>query len=184
MPNYQREQAMWVSTGDPETVDSVTLFAPGQLGRYVTVKQPTSASPEGQDEEGRDKVYRLVQGDSSMAVAPFPGAVMWWSDKSRFRVTTAATIRGARAGVCQGSPGKGNYFFIGTGGPMKTKIVDAPTAVPSNTRQPVIPSATAGKADVLAAGTAPTYPVLGWTAGTLNLGDNTITVDLEIPDLP
>lgn len=184
MTNYQREQAMWVSTGDPETVDSPTLFAPGQLGRHLTVKQPTSTEGAGQAEEGRDKIYRLVQGDSAMTVAPFPGAVMWWSDKSRFRVTTSATLRNARAGVCQGSPGKGNYFFIGTGGPHKTKLVDAPTAAPTNTRQPVIPSATDGKADVLAVGTAPTHAILGYTASTLNLGDNTITVDLEIPDTP
>ncbi len=46
----------------------------------------------------------------------------------------------------------------------------------------VIPSATNGKADCLAAGSAATYPVLGYSAGAMNLGDNSAVVDLDVPE--
>ncbi len=33
--NYQ-QQGIWIGTGDPETVDEVTPYAPGMLGKRVT----------------------------------------------------------------------------------------------------------------------------------------------------
>ena len=32
---------------------------------------------------GRFKTYQLIQTDSGMAVAPYQGAVAWWSDTQR-----------------------------------------------------------------------------------------------------
>lgn len=183
MPNNERQQAMWVSTGDPETVDDSRLPQPGQLGRYLTVKQPTSATPGV--EAGRDKTYRYIQVDSA-SPAPYVGAVAWWADKSQFKVTLSATNRNNRAGVFQGTCTPGRYAYVQTGGPGTVKFVDAPTAVPNVAGRCVIPSATNGKADALAVGTAPTHVVLGWVGTTpnYNASDSTAVVELDIPDNP
>lgn len=174
---------MWVSTGDPETVSDSRLAQPGQLGRYVTVKQPTSAAPGV--EAGRDKTYRYVQVDSS-SPSPYAGATAWWQDKARFLVTLKATNRNQIAGVFQGAVGLGQYGFVATAGPHTVKFIDAPTSPPSAAGRCVIPSATDGKADCLAVGTAPTHRVLGWVANTptFNAADVTAVVELDIPDNP
>lgn len=174
---------MWISTGDPETVNDSRLPMPGQLGRYVTVKQPTSAAPGV--EAGRDKEYRYIQVDST-SPSPYAGAVAWWKDKSAFKVTLDATNRNQRAGVFQGAVGLGNYGYVQTAGPATVKFIDAPTATPNVAGRCVIPSATNGKADCLAVGTAPTHNILGWVANTptYNASDVTAVVELDIPDNP
>lgn len=186
MPQNQRQQAMYVTTGDPESVnDSPSkIFAIGQVGRYLTVKQPGVAGTPGA-EDYRDKVYRYVWTDSSMTVAPYRGAVAWWANKAVMQVTTNATNRAMRAGVFQGPITPGNYGFIQTGGPATVKFVDAPVALPNTAGRSVIPSATNSKADCLALGTAPTYPALGVVAITMNYSplESTAIVDLEIPDV-
>ena len=63
------------------------------------------------------------------------------------------------------------------------KFVDAPTATPDATGLIVVPSATAGKADCLAAGSAATYPRIGRSAGTYNAPNATCIVDLDIPEV-
>src|SRR3970040_1341492 len=111
-----RQQAQFVSTGNPETVSDDPAkrgFISGQLRNYVVIQQPSSPNPtagEGEAEEHRNKTYRYVIADSSMSVAPFKGAVAWWSDKSRFKVTTSPTTeaRGRRAGVFQSAPTLGH----------------------------------------------------------------------------
>jgi len=174
MANRQRDQIQWVQSGDPATVDSPTNLYPGQLGGVYTDDQA--------------KEWQYVQGDSSMSVGPFPAAVMWWSDKANFLVTTDPTgRRGEYAGICPridrnsadvGSKGAGNFFFIGKGGRHIVKALDAVTAAPAGAGQFVIPSATAGKADVLAAGTAATYPPVGREDGWYNVAAREVYVDL------
>lgn len=183
MSNNERQQAMWVSTGDPETVSDSRLPQPGQLGRYLTVKQPTSSAPGV--EAGRDKTYRYVQVDST-SPSPYAGAVAWWSDKARFLVTLSAANRNSVAGVFSFAVGLGNYGYIGTGGPHTTKFIDSPTSQPSVAGRCVIPSATNGKADCLAVGTAPTHRVMGWIGNTptYNGSDVTAVVELDITDNP
>lgn len=182
MTGENRVLGMYIPTGDPETCDMSSLFVPGQLGKTTQITQPTNTAAG--DEAGRTKVYRLVHTDSSMTVAPFKGAVAWWENKSRYRVTTAATNRGARAGVFQNAVTKGNYGFIQIKGPATVKFVDAPTATPDDAGLIVIPSGTAGKADCLAAGSAATYPPLGNVAVNPNWNplEATAVVELEIPE--
>lgn len=196
--NDNRQQAQYISTGDPETaIDDPTqkAFVQGQLGNYVIVQQPNGimgADGEGQAEARRNKTYRYVLTDSSMSTAPFPGAVAWWSDKSRFITTTnpTATARSNRVGVfgsgaaAIGKTKKG--VFVQTGGPATVKFVDAPAGGNPYTTKGlwVIPSATAGKADTVAEGTAPGYPTLGRTVGSGNAAAAEAVVDLDIPDTP
>jgi hypothetical protein len=177
MANRQRDQIQWVSSGDPATVDDSRLAYPGSLGGMYT------------DRDGDQ--WQYVQGDSGMSVAPFPGATLWWADKPNFKVTTAATNRGMRAGVLpvfdrQGnrcaSKTRGNYFFIAKGGRHTIKFVDAVTSAPDATGKFVTPSATAGKANCLAAGTAPDYPPIGRSAGAYDAVNAEALVDVSIDD--
>lgn len=185
MSNNIRNQPMYIRSGDPETENEASLLYPGMLGSRTTIQQPYPGGPPGA-EQFRSKTYQLVQTDSAMTVAPFRGAVAWWSDKTRYLVTTSPTAlgRGRVAGVFQNAISSGNYGFIQTQGPGITKFVDAPTASPTVAGLFVIPSATAGKADCLAAGSSPTYPVLGVSAGVYNAAAAEAVVDLDVPETP
>jgi len=196
MSNAHSNQPLYIQSGDPETVsDSPTkIYAIGQAGKYVTVKQPGPAgSPAGQAEDYRDKTYRYVLTDSTMSTAPYVGALAWWADKSRYKVTTSptATNRAQVAGVFCNATTLGNWVFVQTSGPGTVKFVDAPTAaiaVGTN----VIPSATTGKADNIAAGTATGWPIIGYVASdpaaptspSGNAAAMTYVVDLFIPEQP
>jgi hypothetical protein len=187
MPNRWEMPPAYLQSGDPEKEAVSTLLYPGLLGSRFTVVQPTRTPPGAED--GRAKTYQLVQTDSSMSVAPFKGAVAWWSDKTRYLVTTSPTAlgRGRVAGVFQNDEAvnpiaAGQFCCVQTHGPASVKFVDAPTAAPSVAGGFVIPSATAGKADCLAAGSAATYPPLGVAAGALQGGTALAVVDLDVPE--
>lgn len=187
MPNNVRNQPIYLGhSGDPERVAfDLPHPYPGQIGARVTIAQPYPNPSGAGAEEGRSKTYQLVKGDSSMTTAPFPGAVMWWKDKAQYQVSTSptATARGNVAGICQGSPGAGQAFFVQTQGPATVKHVDAPGGGAFAVGDTAIPSATAGKADRVAAGTAPTYPALGLVSRITN-GNAEIIVDLDVPETP
>lgn len=188
MPNNIRQQGTWTGTGDPETYSSPALYAPGLLGSRVTVVQPTAGVPAA--EAGRAKTYQLVQSDSSMTTAPFKGAVAWWATRSTYLVTTDATNRNSVAGVFQNDEAVnpitvGHFCFVQVEGPGSTKILDANAAAAASTDGlEVIPSATAGKADTMAAGTAATHTVLGLTTGSGDAPNATAVVELNVPQQP
>jgi len=189
MPNRWEMPPAYLQSGDPEREATTTLHAPGLLGARFTVKQPIGSPPGPED--GRFKTYQLVQTDSSMAVAPYKGAVAWWADKTRYLVTTTVTTlgRGRVAGVFQNDEtiapiAVGQYACIQIGGPGIVKFIDA--VIVANVNDDgnfVIPSATNGKADVLAAGTAASYPPIGITAGTLGAGSLAV-VDIDLVNTP
>jgi hypothetical protein len=176
------QQAVYLQSGDPNNENTPTLPYPGLLGARFMVIQPNRSTPAA--EAGRAKGYQLIQTDSTMTVSPFKGAVAWWSDKTRYLVTTTVTTlgRGRVAGVFQNAITLGNYGCIQIKGPGTVKFVDSPTSTPDATGKIVIPSSTNGKADCLAAASAATYPSLGVSAGALNLGDNTCVCDLDVPE--
>jgi hypothetical protein len=187
MPKNWHGQPAYLPPGDPEQMSEASLHAPGQLGMRFTIKQPAGSGTPGL-EEFRFKTYQIVKTDSSMTVSPFKGAVAWWSDKTGYVVTTSPTAlgRGRVAGVFQNLAAypftKGHYCCIQVKGPGITKFVDAPTAAPTAAGLFVIPSATAGKADCLAAGSAATYPPLGVSAGVYDATNTEGIVDLDVPD--
>lgn len=182
MPNNNPMGPVYLQSGDPENENNATLAYPGQLGMRFTVKQPTRSAPGAED--GRDKSYQIIRTDSTMTVSPFRGAVAWWSDKTQYMVTTTVTTlgRGRIAGVFQNAITPGNYGCVQIKGPATVKFVDAVTAAPTVAGLFVIPSATNGKADCLAAGSSPTYPVLGYSAGVYNAMNAEAVVDLDVPE--
>ena len=183
MPNRWEMPPLYLQSGDPEAENVPTMAYPGQLGCRITVKQPGPPGVPGA-EDYRDKRYQYVQTDSTMSVAPYKGAVAWWANKTRYLVTTSVTALGRDriAGVFQNAITPGYYGCIQIGGPATTKFVDAVTAAPTAAGLIVIPSATDGKADCLAAGTAATYPALGLSASAYNAVDCTAIVDLDVPE--
>lgn len=167
--------------GDPEDVNLTSLQQPGMLGGKVTVPTASQGSKE----------YQLVQVDSSPTNTPagtvYDGAQALWADRNSYKVGTAVSVlgRGNVAGVFVNAPTPGNFTCIQIRGLHDSvKIIDAPTASPTAAGLFVTPSATNGKFDVLAAGTAATYPPVGRTQSTMNLGNNTCQVLLEVPEIP
>lgn len=194
MSNNARNQAQWTGTGDPDTYNETSLTIQGDLGKYLTVKERTGDTPvDGGDVRGRDKEYRKVRVDSApMAVLPDNGIVAFWANKARFVVSTTPTAqgRGRVAGIFKNPVPLGSYCFVQVGGPALVKFQGqtqgqaAPTATPTAAGLIVIPSAFDGRADCLAAGSAATYPIIGYSAGAMDATNYTATVDLAIPDLP
>lgn len=170
---------VYLQSGNPETENVQTMLYPGQLGSCFEFKQPAvpSVSP------AMIKGYQIVQVDPASA-APAAAAVAWWSNEQTYLVTTnpAALGRGRVAGVFQFAVTPGWFGCIQNDGVGNVKLVATPTSAPvANSGQFIIPSATAGQADCLAAGTAPTYPAIGVVAGALNGTNNTVPVDITVP---
>lgn len=169
-------------------MNETTPYAPGQLGCETTVRNASQfgvgviSGQVAQADGGKEgKTFKFVQVDSAAPVAPYQGALAWWSDKDNFIVTTSATNRNQIAGVfCSPFPQLGNYGFIQIQGPCLVKFVDAPTAAVAATGTLVIPSATNGKADNLAVGTAPTHVVMGRGNGVINAGNQLAEVILDV----
>lgn len=184
MPYNIRQQPIFISTGDPETVNDVSLQYPGQLGMRATINQPTRG-PAGA-EDYRSKTYQLIQTDSTMTVAPFKGAVaIRASSTNPYLMTTNVTNRNLVAGVFQNAITPGNYGFIQTQGPASVKIIDS-AAGACAVGDIIMASATNAKADRIAAGSSATFTPLGRVAGpTLNSSpaEALVVVDLDLPDV-
>lgn len=182
MPNRYEQPAFYLQSGDPEQENSPTLAYPGQLGIRFTVIQPSRSAPGA--EAGRSKRYQLIKTDSTMTVAPFPGATAWWSDKTQYLVTTNATNRNRVAGVFQNAVSPGNFGCVQIEGPATVKLLDADMAAVA-IGDVIIPSATNAKATRVAVGTAPTHTVMGQVGGpplTTDPPSATAVVDLNVPE--
>ncbi len=176
--------------GDPETESVPTLHAPGLLGSRFTIIDPQRSAPGTTTASaGRSKRYQLIRTDSTMAVAPFAGAVAWWADRARYVVTTSPTTnsRNDIAGIFRRVwAAVGDYMCVQVTGPGIVKMIDAVTGGEGNmvSGASIIPSSTAGKADVVALGTAPTYVPLGRISAPIsyNVAAREILVDLDVPE--
>lgn len=186
MTNRRFGQTMYLPTGDPDDVNisEADYPYPGMIGAKITINRPVRTEPTG-TVDGQEKQYQLVRTDSTMTVMPYDGAVAWWAETQSYRVTTDPTTlgRGRIAGVFTTAVEAGNLTLIKKRGPhADVKFVDAPTATPTAAGLHVIPSATAGKADCLAAGSAPTYPLLGKTIGAYDAANTEADVELFVED--
>ncbi len=186
-PNSWFSQPAFLPGGSPDSMNEPSLAYPGQLGiRFAYIDPPRSAPSDTEGSAaGNPKAYKLVQTDSSMAVAPFPGAVAWFADQANSVVTTSPTKlgRGRVAGVFKNAVTPGYFTCIQVKGKGHVFFVDAPTAAPTAAGLFVIPSATAGKADCLAAASSPTYPIIGRSAGVIQGGTGQAIVDIDVPEV-
>lgn len=193
MPSRWEMPPVYLQSGDPETESTSSLHAPGTLGARFTIINTQRQQPGVESSPaGRSKRYQLVKTDSSMSVGPFPGAVAWWVDRAGYVVTTSPTSnnRSDIAGVfCRTWEHAGDYMCVQITGPKIVKLLDSGSLTGGNDNNvvagaSVIPSATAGKADVIAIGTAPTYVPLGRIASplTFNAAAREVLVDLDVPE--
>lgn len=190
MPSRWEQQAVYLQSGDPETESTPTLHAPGLLGARFTILNPQRQQPGVETASaGRSKRYQIVKTDSTMSVAPYRGAVAWWTDRAQYLVTTSASAsdRNDIAGVfLRAWNAVGDYMCVQIGGPQTVKLVDSNTggagAIVAGSS--IIPSATDGKADTTAIGTAPTHVPLGRIAAplTFNAAAREVLVDLNVPE--
>lgn len=77
MPNTNRDQTVYIPTGNPDTWSEATLSRPGELGKAY---------------DYNDRTYQRVQLDSGAVVANAVGVVAanqlaFWKDKSKYLVT-------------------------------------------------------------------------------------------------
>jgi len=186
MPNRFEQPPTFIQSGDPETENANLLFYGGCLGARFTVKQPSGpGAPSGDNYQ--HKRYQYVRADSTMTASPGKGDVAWWTDKTTYTVTNQATLRGQVAGVFQNDQlvnpiTPGYYCCIQIGGRAVVRITDATIALASTAGLFVEPSATAGRAAVIAAGTNTGYPALGRTASAAIGGQTLCYVDLDLPE--
>lgn len=171
MPN-QKIQTVYISTGDPDTMNASELYKPGELGAVF-------------DFAGSRR-YQLVQLDSGATAAPTVGVVAatqvaYWKDKTKYLVTNDLRFsqRNLAAGIFRMAVTAGYYCCIlKKGKAINVKAASATYADGDN----VMPnSGTAADVTVVAAGTALTYGTLGVARGAS--GSGVVAVDVDIPDV-
>lgn len=123
MPNNIRTQTVFVTTGNPDTVnDSQTYSATS-----ATAQGTNFAGQVGQSYDVNDREYQYVQLDSGATAAtpaglPAANEVAYWKDRSQYLVTNdsrfalfnnvANSFRNNVAGVFRSAVTPGNYCFV------------------------------------------------------------------------
>lgn len=172
--NMKWIQSPYFATGDPETEEMTTLYAPGMLGCCAQFDRGGISGPQNVC------TYQLVQ---MAAVVGAIGNVLTWSNKGTFTVTNAASnTNGNLAGILEKVTAASAYVWIVKKGDRPVLFVAAPTVAPSALGLPVVASdATAGKADCLAKAEAqPAFPLIGTSLGAT--AADLASVRINIPD--
>jgi hypothetical protein len=190
-PSRFEQPTVYLQSGDPEGENNPTLAYPGQLGIRFTMISPQRGAPgTASGTAGRSKRYQLVKTDSTMTVAPFPGATAYWGDKSQYVVTTNnptnAYGRNRVAGRFCNLVTPGNITCVQIGGPGIMKLIDGVTQANVLPGAYVIadPAGANAKAQVTATGTAPVTQPFGTVASPLNFNTAAleVMVDLNVPE--
>lgn len=163
----------YFQTGNPETEEASSLYAPGLLGTFAWFNQGTPVAPNWCR-------YRLVK--QTTAISGVVGNVMYWVSKAAFTVTTDRTNRGNVAGICRiAVVTAATYIWLLVHGDRTVKFQGAPTVAPDATGLTVVPSSgTDGVADSVAIATAAPGPVIGTTLGAAS--SNLALCRVNIPD--
>ena len=166
MPNNNKQQAVYI---DPLNSDLKSLYYPGNLGDRFWVTAPIGVTATGPTPSaGASKGFQIVQTDSGQGVAPTTGMVALWKDRASYIVTTdqlRSLGRNAVAGIFNNSVTSGNYTCVQFGGPAYVAITPASAASVAIGDSIIASAADNGRADRVAAGTAPTYNQIGISEG-------------------
>lgn len=167
MPADSMNQGQFISTGDPSTVDEATPFAPGQLGMVIWIKGNTTVFDPGLS----PRAYQAIKLKAGATAAK--GAFVIWDDFDAYVVTTVGTETSANrnkgAGFLQGTkPTAGNFGWVQVGGQGAVLIEAGVT--PAVGQQIIQGATTAGRAEIVALGTAPTSGPYGVVLSLKNAG--------------
>lgn len=174
MPAGRLMQSPYFGTGNPETEEMTTLYAPGMLGCVADFDQGGLAGPVNLCR------YQLVK--QAAAITGVVGQVFFWSNKGLITVNIDRTFRGHLAGIGRiAATTAASFIWILKKGDRTVLFQGSPTAAPSTAGLPVVPSAsTDGVADALALATAPNVGLIGNTAGAA--AANLALTRVNIPD--
>ena len=165
-------QSPYFATGDPETEEMTTLYAPGMLGCLADF------------DRGSNNVcqYQLVQQAAS--IAGVVGSVLVWSAKGTYTVTTLVTNINHVAGIGEKIVATAaTFIWVVKHGDRSVLVVDSPTGTASAVGEPVVVSSTNGKANVLAVGTAPVAGAyIGNSLGAQDGTTKLVSTQLHITD--
>jgi hypothetical protein len=178
MPQAGWIQSPYFASGNPESEEMTTLYAPGMLGLRAEFDQGLLAGPPNRC------VYQLVKVTTS--ITPVVGNVLYWVAKSAFTVTTATTTFGNLAGIARiAAAAAATYIWICKKGDRDVLFIDSPTVACDATGLPVVGVvATAGKANSLALATgAIPWPAIGTTLGAQDATSKLASVRINIPDV-
>jgi hypothetical protein len=174
MPNANRVQTQYISTGNPDTVNDATLFLDGSLGQTY---------------DANARAYQNVQLDSGAAALAAPAAndLLYWKDRTKYLVTTDSRMsdfgptnfRNSVAGVLRNAATAGRYVFALQRAYNIAVKSDGNGAKGDSI---IANSGTAKDVTNIAAGSSPTYQLLGYATGAAAGGN--INVDLDIPSIP
>src|SRR5262252_3802408 len=184
MPSVSEQNAVYLQSGDPNNEDAAALMEPGTLGARFTMQYPTSRATPATPP--RTRRYQLVRVDPAAAAAPKSGQPVYWSDRSKYLVTTAGgTTLNQVAGVINNAATRGNYTCIQIGGPCLVRASDANVTAAVAGADVLVGGAT-DLGVLVASGTAPGTVMLGTIANpkvtdvTGGTGNQRVTIDVDV----
>lgn len=165
--------------GDPDQYAETNLYAPGALGQFFAFPRDSKTGSAAANSNLSTKIFQLVKITSVTSFAL--GGPLFWSDHTRFEVTTAVTNLGQLAGlaVTATAPTANQYILMQVRGRGMVVIKGGPTATADATGQPVVACSTIIKFDVLDVATAPPSYTIGVTLGAIASGQ--CPVRLTVP---
>jgi len=182
MPNTNRQQSLYLSTGNPDTVNDTpafvaAVFRGGELGMAA---------------DFNDRAYQRVVLDSGATAATATGVVAanqlaFWKDESQYLVTNDSTqsslgptnFRAKVAGIFRSAVTAGNWCFVLQRG--RNILVKGAGGAVGDT---IIPNSgtAAASTNIAAGGTQTAWQKIG--VCTVATDGTNVTVDVDIPNIP
>lgn len=189
--NVKWIQSPYLATGNPNTEQMTTLYAPGMLGCAMSFDQGPWYIGDGVSQIPCE--YQLVKQATDFGALD-GGLIARWVDKRNWTVDLSqAATSGNLAGVSQLQTAEkvltgaddNTYIWILKKGEAQVFFVDPPVVDPSTAAGlPVVASdATDGRADCLAdSATQAAFPLIGTSMGVVAIDVDTYWVNVNIPD--
>lgn len=158
-----------------------TLLMPGHLGKLMEINVGTGASP-------LIVTYRLAKLKTGVTFAV--GEVCYWDDRDDYIVTNVQAGNMVAGFIPAGGAATPaptytftalQYAFLVVKGRRAIKGIDSLTVAADTVGKAVVPSATAGRVDVVTASTM--NAVIARTAGAQDATTKLFLADVMVPDL-
>lgn len=180
MPNTNRNQTVYLDSGNPDTFNSSSLYRPGELGTAF---------------DAGSNAYQVVQCDSGATAAtpagvPAANEIAYWKSRANYIVTNdsrfglmndvANSYRNNVAGVFRVAATPGNYIAV----LQRGRAISVKEAGSATAGMTLCASTSTTAADALgtAIGTASPVQQIGVVRSAT--AANVCTADIDIPNIP